>query len=68
LYVAKRRLSSALGSEAEATADGRAVSACADVGGIGLDTVDTVGRCKVAGCLRSHLADCAKCHREICGH
>ncbi len=44
------------------------VSACADVGGMGFDTVDTVGRCKDAGCLRSHLADCAKCHREICGH
>jgi hypothetical protein len=31
-------------------------------------TVDTVGTCCVAGCVRSHLAHCAKCHREVCGH
>ena len=31
-------------------------------------TVDTMGGCSVAGCVRSHLAHCAKCRREICGH
>jgi hypothetical protein len=31
-------------------------------------TVGTVGGCSVAGCARSHLAQCAKCSREICGH
>ncbi len=28
----------------------------------------TEGDCSVAGCSRTHLAHCAKCHREICGH
>jgi hypothetical protein len=31
-------------------------------------TLDTVGLCSVAGCARSYLAHCAKCHRKICGH
>jgi hypothetical protein len=31
-------------------------------------TVDTMGDCSVAGCVRSHLAHCAKCRRAICGH
>ena len=31
-------------------------------------TVHTVGGCSVAGCVRSPLARCIKCRREICGH
>ena len=31
-------------------------------------TVDTMGDCTVAACVRSHLAHCAKCRRKICGH
>jgi hypothetical protein len=31
-------------------------------------TVEPMGTCSIAGCLRPHLAHCAKCHREVCGH
>jgi len=31
-------------------------------------TVHTAEECAVTGCVRSHLAQCANCHRKICGH